>query len=73
VRAYRRHNGDEDAIIVAYAVAEMRGEVNRDSNRRDLSAEDYARRLLEDARKRVGCVGLADLRAIVQRTVKLTR
>ena len=49
---FRRHRGDEGAIIREYAAAERRGEVSRDSNEYELSAEDYARRLLEDARKK---------------------
>lgn len=49
---YRRHRGDEEAMIQEYAAAEMRGEVVRASNDYALSPEEYARRLLEDARKK---------------------
>jgi hypothetical protein len=49
---FRRHRGDEEAMIRAYADAESRGEVERASNARDLLPEEYARRLLEDARKK---------------------
>jgi len=49
---YRTHRGDEDAVISAYAEAEQRGAVKRASNEYDISAEEYASRLLEDARKK---------------------
>lgn len=49
---FRRHRGDEEAVVREYAAAETRGEVTRSSNAYDLSPEDYARRLLEDARKK---------------------
>jgi len=49
---YRRHRGDEDKIIEEYAAAERRGEVSRGSNAYDLAPEEYAYRLLEDARKK---------------------
>jgi hypothetical protein len=48
----RRFRGNEDAIIAAYADAERRGEVSRGSNAYDLNPEEYAYRLLEDARKK---------------------
>jgi hypothetical protein len=49
---FRHHRGNEDAIVAAYAAAEARGEVARASNAYDLSPEECARRLLEDARKK---------------------
>jgi hypothetical protein len=49
---YRKHRGNEEAIVDAYAEAEMRGEVERASNAYALSPYDYAWRLLEDARKK---------------------
>lgn len=49
---FRRYRGDEAAIVREYAAAERRGEVARESNDYGLMAEDYARRLLEDARKK---------------------
>ncbi len=45
---YRRAGGDEERAVVAYAAAERRGEVERRSNSRHISPEDYARRLLAD-------------------------
>lgn len=49
---FRKHRGDEVAMIKAYAEAEERGEVARASNEYGLSASEYAWRLLEDARKK---------------------
>lgn len=49
---FSRHCGDEAAIVREYAAAERRGDVIRKSNDHGLTAEDYARRLLEDARKK---------------------
>jgi hypothetical protein len=49
---YRRFRPDEDAIAREYAAPERKGEVERGSNEYDLSPEDYAYRLLEDARKK---------------------
>jgi hypothetical protein len=49
---FRRHRGDEETMVREYAAAELRGEVDRASNDYDLTPEDYARRLLEDARKK---------------------
>jgi hypothetical protein len=54
---FRRHHGNEGAMIRAYALAESRGEVPRKSNKHDLPPEEYARRLLEDARKKGWIVG----------------
>ena len=53
---YRKHRGNEDAIIAAYAAAERRGEVQRASNSYDLDAEEYAYRLLADGKKK-GWIG----------------
>jgi len=49
---YRRFRGDEAAIIREYAAAEVRGDVSRGSNEYDVSPEEYASRLLADARKK---------------------
>lgn len=49
---FRRCRGDEELAIREYAAAERREEVSRSSNNYDMSAEEYARRLLEDARKK---------------------
>lgn len=49
---FRQYRGDESAIVREYAAAERRGDVARQSNDYGLTAEDYARRLLEDARKK---------------------
>ena len=49
---FRKHHGDEEAVIEAYADAEMQGKVMRASNDSGTSPEEYARRLLEDARKK---------------------
>lgn len=49
---FRRFRGDEEAIIAAYAAAERNGEVSRGSNAYDLTPDEYAYRLLEDARKK---------------------
>ncbi|MDB4909063.1 MAG: hypothetical protein JWO05_3847 [Gemmatimonadetes bacterium] len=49
---FRRHMGNESAVIRAYADAERRGEVSRKSNDYAIDAEEYARRLLADAKKK---------------------
>jgi hypothetical protein len=49
---YREHGGDEAQIIRAYAVAEERGEVTRESDSFGLSALDYAARLFADGNKK---------------------
>lgn len=49
---FRRHRGDEWAMIREYAAAERRGEVARERNDNGLEPEEYAWRLLEDARKK---------------------
>lgn len=45
---FSRYRGDQVKIVSAYAEAEKRGQVSRESNRYGLSAEDYAARLLAD-------------------------
>lgn len=42
---HRQFKGDEELVVQAYASAEKRGEVNRLSNKRGMTAEEYARRL----------------------------
>jgi hypothetical protein len=49
---YRSHHGNKEAVILAYAAAERRGEVGRKSNVWALDAEEYARRLLADGLKK---------------------
>lgn len=48
----RRHKGDEQRIISAYAEAEERGEVVRESNRHNIPAREYAIRLFSDGRRK---------------------
>lgn len=45
---YARFAPDEDRVVREYAAAEKRGQARRSSNAYDVSAEDYARRLLAD-------------------------
>ncbi len=42
---HRLYDGDEEKVCIAYAEAERAGRVGRASNERDLSSEDYAKRL----------------------------
>ena len=50
---WRRCRPDEEAAVREYAAREARGEVERTSNRYDLTSEQYARALLADGlRKR---------------------
>jgi hypothetical protein len=42
---YRRFKGDKELVIQAYATAERKGEVKRVSNKYEMTAEEYARRL----------------------------
>ena len=44
----QRHRGNEEQTIQAYADAEERGEVPRNSDLRGLTARDYAARLFAD-------------------------
>ena len=57
---FRRFGHDDARIIREYAAAERRGDVQRTSNDYGLLPEDYARRLLADARKKVGFVASAE-------------
>jgi len=45
---FQRYGGDEERTIQAYADAEDRGEVLRNSDLRGLTARDYAARLFAD-------------------------
>jgi hypothetical protein len=49
---WRRNRPDEVRTIHAYAAAERRGEVFRERNVHGVDAEEYARRLLEDGRRK---------------------
>lgn len=49
---FRKYRGDERRVVEEYAAAERRGEVDRASNEYGLTPEEYAYRLLEDARKK---------------------
>lgn len=49
---FRVHGNSDQHLISAYAAAERRGEVARARNSSHMSAEDYARALLADARKK---------------------
>ncbi len=51
-RLWRLHRGDATAIIRAWAKAERTGEAVRASNVRNLSPEEYGRRLLDDGVKK---------------------
>lgn len=51
-RLFAEHGGDREAVVRAYAEAERRGEVQRTSNLRGMSAVDYARRLWADGTKK---------------------
>jgi len=45
---YRQQGGNEERVVRAYAAAEQRGEVRRDSNTHNVDALGYARALLRD-------------------------
>jgi len=45
---FQLHRGDEARVIQAYAEAEERGEVPRESDLHSLTAQDYAARLFAD-------------------------
>jgi len=47
-RLVERFGMNEERVVKEYAAAERRGEVRRDSNKYNLSAEDYARALWRD-------------------------
>ena len=55
---FRRHGDNEETLVREYAAAERRGQVDRQSNEYDVDPEDYARRLLADARKKGWIRGL---------------
>ena len=55
---FRRHGDDEERLVTEYATAERQGRVDRSSNEYDVDPEDYARRLLADARKKGWIRGL---------------
>lgn len=51
---YRRYSGHKETVCAAYVLAEQRGDVERRSNKRGISAEEYASALWNDGiRKRV--------------------
>lgn len=50
-RLFVQFGGDREAVVRAYAEAETRGEVRRSSNRRGMSAVEYARRMWIDGTK----------------------
>ena len=45
---HHRFEGDHDRVVAAYAASERRGDVQRASNVRGMSPEEYAERLYED-------------------------
>ena len=47
-----KHGNNESQVCMAYAAAERRGEVNRNSDKYGLTPEDYARRLWRDGLKK---------------------
>ena len=47
-----KHGNNESQVCVAYASAERRGEVTRNSDKYGLTPEDYARRLWRDGLKK---------------------
>ena len=49
---WRQNRPDEVRTIHAYAAAERRGEVFRERNVHGVDAEEYARRLLDDGRRK---------------------
>ena len=49
---WKRHRPDQLRTIHEYAAAERRGEVFRERNVHGVDAEEYARRLLEDGRRK---------------------
>lgn len=49
---FRKHGGDKEAVVKAYAAAERIGEISRSSNARGMSAIEYARRLWLDGTKK---------------------
>lgn len=61
-RIYAQCWSDEARVIREYAAAEERGEVLRQSNAYDMDAEEYARRLLQDGKKKGWLRSEADYR-----------
>lgn len=55
---FRRHGDRGDILVREYAAAERKGQVRRASNEYGLTAEEYARALLADARKKGWIQGL---------------
>lgn len=51
-RIWAAYGPDEDNVVREYAAAEHRGEVARARNKYHIAAEDYARALLSDARRK---------------------
>jgi hypothetical protein len=49
---FRLHDGDEARVIQAYAESEERGEVERESDMRGLTPQDYAARLFADGTRK---------------------
>jgi hypothetical protein len=49
---YQRFRGNRNRVVVAYAEAERRGTVIRQSNTRNISAEEYASRLYADGMRK---------------------
>ena len=49
---HRMHGHDSERVVREYAAAERRGDVVRKSNEADISAEDYARALLNDGERK---------------------
>jgi hypothetical protein len=47
-RIYQENNRNESATVRAYAAAEERGEVDRESNRHGIDSVTYAKALLAD-------------------------
>ena len=54
---YRQHGADEEQVVRAYAAAEQRGEVRRDSNSHNVDAVAYARALLRDGLRKSWLTG----------------
>ena len=49
---YRRVGGDHERVVAAYAAAERSGDVQRASNVRQMTPEEYAERLYQDGVKK---------------------
>ena len=55
---FQRYGDNESILIQKYAEAEQRGEVKRKSDQNNVSPEEYAVRLLADARRKGWIPGL---------------